>query len=92
MRVELTHIADILKNRLGLTEQIRAFAFGSSVDTNKRPNDIDIVIIYVDPLVPQKVRDILEDVTYMPIDLLFLTPEEELETDFIRKQKCISIF
>ncbi|XHR94298.1 hypothetical protein ACFJIV_29095 [Mucilaginibacter sp. UC70_90] len=91
MSAEITAVADLLKENFPKTGQIRAFAFGSAVCANKTPNDIDIMIIYVDPTHPQQIRNILTGIGYTPVHLIFLTPEEEIETNFIEKQNCISI-
>jgi predicted nucleotidyltransferase len=91
MSTEIAIIVDRLNEKLGRSEQIKAFAFGSAVQSNKTPNDIDIMVVYSDPTIPRRVREILEGLFYTPVHLIFLTDEEELETDFIRKQKCISI-
>jgi hypothetical protein len=92
MRAEITAIAGLLKENFRETDKIHAFAFGSAVHTNKTPNDIDILIVYDDLSLPQKIRYILEGIGYTPIHLIFLTPQEEIETNFIKKQNCISIF
>jgi len=91
MRAEIITVAKLLRENFPKTGQIRAFAFGSAICTNKTPNDIDIMIIYVDPAHPQQIRSILAGIGYTPVHLIFLTPEEEIETNFIEKQNCISI-
>lgn len=91
MRADIAIILDRLKKTLGQLPQIKAFVFGSAVQTNSPPNDIDILVIYMDPALPARIREVVFKIEYMPIHLIFLTPEEELETDFVRKQKCIPI-
>lgn len=92
MRTEITRITNRLNENFKKNNKIRAFVFGSAIRANETPNDIDILIVYDDITLPQKVRNILEGTEYIPIHLIFLTPQEETETNFIKKQNCISIF
>lgn len=88
---EIITVANWLKENFAQTDEIKAYVFGSAMYPDKIPNDIDILIIYNDPNHPKEIRDILDDFGYIPIHLIFLTLEEEVETNFIKSQNCRSI-
>jgi predicted nucleotidyltransferase len=91
MTEEIRLISDqIAQNRASLGD-IGLYAFGSATHTNSIPNDIDILVIYHYPDQPRLLRKLLENLLYIEIDLIFMTPEEEGEMDFIKSQNCISI-
>lgn len=71
---------------------VELYAFGSATRSNTSPNDIDILAIYNHTEQPRLIRRLLENLLYIRIDLIFMTREEENETDFIRSQNCIPIF
>lgn len=54
MRADIAIILDRLKKTLGQLPQIKAFVFGSAVQTNSPLNDIDILVIYMDPALLSK--------------------------------------
>jgi predicted nucleotidyltransferase len=91
MRDETTNIANILSENFKKIANIEVFAFGSAIGIDSSPNDIDILVVYEDTAIPDKIRSFLEGLGYLPIHLIFLTRQEEIETDFIRKQNCVSI-
>lgn len=91
MRDEILAIANLLKKNFRQIDQIRAFVFGSATCPDRKPNDLDILIIYDDVAIPKEIRRLLQNFGYMPIHLIFLSPQEEIETNFIIEQKCISI-
>ena len=91
MSDDLPSAYKLLKIHLEQIDGISAYIFGSSTRLNAKSNDIDILIIYDDPKLPQKIRTHLKGMCYVPIHLLFLTEEEEIETNFIAKQNCIAI-
>ncbi len=92
MRDEITNIANILSENFKKITNIEVFAFGSAIRIDSKPNDIDILVVYEDPAIPGKIRSSLGDIGYLPIHLIFLNRQEEIETDFIKKQKCVPIF
>lgn len=71
---------------------VKLYAFGSATRPNTTPNDIDILVIYDHAEQPRLLRRLLENLLYIRVDLIFMTKEEENETDFIRSQNCIPIF
>lgn len=91
MREEVTAIVNVLKTKFQYVNQIRVFVFGSAPCPDTIPNDIDLVIIYDEPIHPEEIRKLLASLDYMPIHPIFLTIQEEMETNFITSQRCISI-
>ena len=90
MSEEIFAIAELLTNSFQHLDQIKVFAFGTAI-FKENTNDIDILIIYDDQSHPPKLRALLENFGYQFIHLIFLTSQEEIETDFIRTQNCLSI-
>jgi predicted nucleotidyltransferase len=91
MTLNIISIRDRLKESILKIGQIRVYIFGSAIRPDTVPNDIDIFIIYDDPAQPRAIREFLREMNYIPVHLIFLTAEEEAETDFINKQNCVSI-
>ena len=92
MREEVVTIANLLKESCHKNDKIKGYVFGSASRSKKFPNDIDILIIYDDQNVPEKLRKLIKGTGDMPVHLIFLTSQEETETNFITTQCCISIF
>lgn len=66
------------------------YLFGSVLEDCAAPSDIDILIIYDNPSTPSQIRENIENLVLIrPIHLIFMTLEEELETNFIASQRCI---
>lgn len=66
------------------------YLFGSMLDVNKFPNDIDILLIYdvYSDEVRQKahhIKKLLEDEFELPVDLTLLSINEEKEVDFLSR-------
>lgn len=91
MTPDIASICDLLKESIQHVGQIKAYVFGSASRPNTVPSDIDILIIYNEPAQPRVLRDLLREVNYIPVHLIFLTIEEEIETNFIMEQNCIPI-
>jgi len=71
---------------------IEVYLFGSLLTKVKPSCDIDLLIIYKENHQPKTIRKILHEVMYeLPLDLIFLTNEEEKELDFIRIVKARKI-
>jgi len=84
-------ISTVLHDNNDITKGIKIYAFGSAIRSDKQPNDIDILIIYVEDTQPKVIRRLLDNMGNMPLHLIFMFPQEELETNFIRAQKCVEI-
>ena len=68
------------------------YLFGSILDSNKIPNDIDILLIYskykislIEEL--NNICFILEKTIKLPVDLTVLSIEEEREFNFLKKNR-----
>lgn len=66
------------------------YLFGSVLDVNKTPNDIDLLLIYSE--YTNKINDeitiislALENACGLPVDLTVLSVEEEKETEFLKR-------
>lgn len=65
---------------------IKIYLFGSSLQIGLFQSDIDLLIVYNRPEEPMILRMKLKKIiNKLPIDLIFLTQEEERELDFINK-------
>lgn len=84
-------IFNIVKEHLFLLQNIEhAYLFGSVLDVNKKPNDIDILIIYsnyTDKIRKQlqEFSEALESDIGLPVDLTILSIEEEKEVQFLKR-------
>ena len=88
----IVHLADIKDDLVGKLSRFECYLFGSILTSNY-PNDIDILILYDNP------NDILlfkkcikPDSLNFPLDILYLTFEEEKQFNFIQEQNAIKIF
>ena len=74
---------------------ISIYLFGSALST-KEPNDLDVMMIYnaevtdIDLVlkIKNELIDYLREKIPLPIDLLLLSENEELEIDFIQKEQA----
>ena len=90
-------IVNIVKEHLFLLKDIEhAYLFGSVLDANKKPNDIDVLIIYTD--YTDKIRKQLQEFAKalksdsgLPVDLTVLSYEEEKEVQFLKRFKFLCI-
>jgi len=91
MSAEITSISHLLKENIQQIGLVKVYVFGSASRPGAVPSDIDILVIYDNPEQAKMIRAMLDGFSYLPIHLLFLTDEEEIETNFIMAQKCIQI-
>lgn len=71
---------------------VEFYIFGSILNKNKIPSDIDLLVIYSNKNEPKKIRNELHlECTFLPIDLIFMTKFEEKELSFIKRTKAIKI-
>ncbi|HIF9391827.1 TPA: nucleotidyltransferase domain-containing protein [Photobacterium damselae] len=65
---------------------IKFYLFGSILQSGRITNDVDILVIYDGPEEPAHVREVLHDLSHRyPLDLYFMTNEEESDLDFINR-------
>lgn len=74
------------------------FLFGSIIDEESFPNDIDILLVYVTYIDEIKdeiknISSVLEQVCGLSVDLTVLSVDEEKDTGFLKriKPKCIKL-
>lgn len=90
-------IVNIVKEHLFLLKDIEhAYLFGSVLDANKKPNDIDVLIIYTDYTDKtrkqlQEFAKALESDGGLPVDLTVLSIEEEKEVQFLKRIKFLCL-
>ena len=86
-----SQIATYLLNSCNSLKNFDAFMFGSTL--YGLGNDIDILIVGSDrtQLFTLK-KELKEAANELPLDVLFMLPSEALETDFINKYGCISLY
>jgi len=85
---------DILKYIIRNIELFRCYnnvyLFGSSLNKNTIPKDIDLLLVYsdyTDEIVHdmKQIRSVLEEALNLPVDLTVLSLEELKTTDFLKK-------
>ena len=84
-------VAEIVETIEGLVTRggLRAYLFGSALHPDSVWSDVDILIVCEVDKDGQLVRDTLSDLCMLyPIDLAIMTPQEEVEFDFIRSENC----
>ncbi len=77
-----------------LSKQVKSefFVFGSILNKNALPSDIDLLVIYQSDNDPNTIRHELKSLCIKyPIDLTFMTVSEELELSFIMRTQAINI-
>ncbi|WP_172619620.1 nucleotidyltransferase domain-containing protein [Paenibacillus alvei] len=81
-----------------MLEQLDVFIFGSYISSEK-PNDIDLLIIYDSNFFPRKsiyeycsnLINQIEEKCGLPVDVTYLSINEEIENRFVEFVKAISI-
>lgn len=69
------------------------YLFGSLLRQETIPSDIDLLIVYPHGVEARKIRMKLSAICLcLPIDLLLLREDEELELNFIAEQSAMCIF
>lgn len=84
-------ISEFIKQHIVLFDSFdNVYLFGSILDINKIPNDIDILLVYLEYSTKilndlNYIRSVLEEVSGLPVDLTVLSVEEQKETDFLNR-------
>ncbi len=69
------------------------YLFGSTLKNISRANDIDILITYNQDQESTMIREHLKSFVFtLPVHLVLLTEQEELELEFVQTQGCKRIF
>jgi len=82
----LNKIDELTQNHSNINENIRCYLFGSFLINKIGFSDIDLLIVYKSS---KSLNSLKTDLEYFelkyPIDITFLSEEEEKELDFINK-------
>jgi len=69
------------------------FIFGSYLHLEKQAKDLDVLILYRLEQSPAIVRTSLNKISiHHPLDLIFMTDDEEREFDFINQQEAKKLY
>ncbi len=91
IRFKVSKIVDLILENVGLFDFFtKVYLFGSSIDENRKPNDIDLLLVYgvySKELLEEKNSIILflKEILTLPIDVTVLSEEELEETKFLEK-------
>lgn len=93
------NIVELLLENITLFEKFeKVYLFGSVLDENKVPNDIDLLLIYTSysDVIQQEINRILvslESIIGLPVDLTTLSIEEERDTQFLSRisRQCLKL-
>ena len=90
---DVSYIANKLAKCANDFGDVVVLAFGSAQRRECPYSDIDILVMYQ---TDQELKDIqieLESIHLeLPVDVIYMTPCEERELDFIRNQGCVKIY
>ncbi len=94
-----SNIVALLLENITLFEKFeKVYFFGSVLDENKVPNDIDLLLIYTSysDVIQQEINRILvslESIIGLPVDLTTLSIEEERDTQFLSRisRQCLKL-
>lgn len=74
------------------------YLFGSALDVNKTPNDVDLLLIYSEYSNKihedlKTISNVLEEACGLPVDLTVLSIEEEKDTEFLKRisSRCLKL-
>ena len=74
-------------------DDIEVFVFGSVQRREPPHSDVDLLVTYRTTTELKKVQSVLKELdTELPLDVIYMHPEEEQELGFIDGQQCIRIF
>lgn len=94
-----SNIVALLLENISLFEKFdKVYLFGSVLDDNKFPNDIDLLLIYTSysDVIRQEINRMfvsLESIIGLPVDLTTLSIEEERDTQFLSRisRQCLKL-
>lgn len=93
------NIVTLIQSNITLFESFdKVYLFGSVLDDNKFPNDVDILLIYsisTDEIIEEidSVLSHLQDLLSISVDLTVLSAEEEQDSQFLKRisPRCIKV-
>lgn len=72
---------------------VEVHLFGSCLQDDRSPGDLDLAVIYQDGATPTAVREAFErTAVWPPPDLIFFTRDEEHHFDFLRRSGAVPLF
>lgn len=93
MDLKNNYIVELIKNNITLFKLFdRVYLFGSVLEDDKEPNDVDILLIYceyTDKTTKEinRVSNCLEHLLGISVDLTVLSMEEEKDVQFLNRIK-----
>ena len=84
-------IVELLRKNIALFEGLdEVYLFGSVLDAQNEPNDVDLLLIYtqnLDGVIERigAITTVLEKLIGIPVDLTVLSAEEENDTQFLER-------
>ena len=90
---EVDWITNRLQSHRGDIQESQIYVFGS-VQKREPPHlDVDLLVTYRTATGLKKVQSILKELCKeLPLDVIYMHPEEEEEVNFIVGQQCVRIF
>lgn len=91
MDLKNNYLVTLVKENLVLLNQFdEVYLFGSILDENKVPSDVDILLVYYECLeeiteISNRVLSSLEEILNMSVDLTILSMEEVKDTQFLHR-------
>lgn len=72
-----------------LVGNLQWYLFGSSLTGVKRPQDIDILVVYPEEEDTERLKKLLANfLLSAPVDLILMSQAEEQQTNFVQSQNC----
>lgn len=91
MNLNNSNIVTLIRGNMGLFDQFdKVYLFGSVLDDNKVPNDVDVLLIYsvCSDIITETINSVLtslEELLGISIDLTVLSEEEERDIQFLNR-------
>ena len=90
--ISLTYIVNKIDAASVRFSTVQWYAFGSATHDSEVWSDFDFLVVYQHKEDVDEIRKRLSNLaTHFPIDILFMTKNEENETKFIKSQRCIAL-
>ena len=90
---DVLYIANKLAKCANDFSNVVVLAFGSALHRKLPYSDIDLLIMYQTEQALKEIQIELESIHLeLPVDVIYMTPCEERELDFIQNQGCVKIY
>lgn len=90
-------LLEMVKKHVPLLNDVeQVYVFGSSLNPNRIPNDIDVLILYSEysSTIQHQIKEFerqLANESKLPVDLTILSFEEENQVEFLEKVRAIRL-